>query len=53
MEKEYDEKCDIWSVGAILYLFLCGHPPFTGNGENEILKKVYEGQVKFDGKKNN
>jgi calcium-dependent protein kinase len=40
---EYDEKCDIWSIGVILYTMLAGLPPFEGENELEIVKKVKKG----------
>jgi serine/threonine protein kinase len=27
----YDEKCDIFSIGVIFYMFLTGEPPFKGD----------------------
>ncbi len=47
-EKNYDEKCDVWSCGIILFISLCGYPPFSGRNEEEILKKVKIGKFKFD-----
>ena len=39
----YNEKCDIWSIGIILYMLLSGNVPFDGKNELEIMKKVKTG----------
>jgi calcium-dependent protein kinase len=43
----YNEKADIWSIGIILYTMLCGHPPFRGNKEEDIKKKILTGKVEY------
>ena len=39
----YDEKCDIWGVGVILYMLISGGVPFPGKDDSEIEKKIMKG----------
>ncbi|CAD8125723.1 unnamed protein product [Paramecium sonneborni] len=48
LDANYDEKCDIWSLGVILYILLSGYPPFMGLNEQEVLVKVKKGEYVFD-----
>ena len=43
----YNEKCDLWSCGIILYILLCGSPPFFGKNEKEIFAKILNGNFSF------
>mmetsp|Transcript_1056 Transcript_1056/g.1953 ORF Transcript_1056/g.1953 Transcript_1056/m.1953 type:complete len:494 (-) Transcript_1056:28-1509(-) len=40
LNKNYDERCDIWSVGVILYILLSGKAPFDGDDDHEITEQV-------------
>jgi calcium-dependent protein kinase len=49
LNKSYNEKCDVWSCGVILYILLCGYPPFNGNNDKEIIQAVKKGVYTLDG----
>ena len=44
---EYNEKCDMWSCGVIIYILLSGYPPFNGQSDREITEKVKLGVYDF------
>jgi calcium-dependent protein kinase len=47
LNEKYDEKCDIWSCGVIMYILLCGYPPFNAETDQEILNKIKLGKFSF------
>ena len=43
----YTGKCDIWSLGVIMYVLLSGRPPFNGRSNNKIMAAIVSGTYKF------
>jgi serine/threonine protein kinase len=43
----YDVKCDIWSVGVILFLLLGGYLPFDDEDENKVFDRTRNGEYDF------
>mmetsp|Transcript_16678 Transcript_16678/g.23614 ORF Transcript_16678/g.23614 Transcript_16678/m.23614 type:complete len:718 (-) Transcript_16678:3-2156(-) len=39
--------CDMWSIGVIAYLLLCGYPPFTGQDKEKLKWQITHGTYKF------
>jgi len=48
LKGSYDKRCDVWSLGVILFVFLCGYPPFEGDNNKEIFKNVLKQELIFD-----
>ncbi|CAN0529384.1 unnamed protein product [Scytosiphon promiscuus] len=47
LQKKYDKACDLWSIGVITYILLCGYPPFYGNNDAEIFRAVQRVDFRF------
>ena len=47
LQGKYDEKCDIWSAGVILYIIICGYPCFNGEDDDEIFAAIQKGKIQF------
>lgn len=46
--KGYGPEIDVWSVGVIMYIMLCGRPPFRGKTDEVILDEVMYADIDFD-----
>ena len=46
--RNYTEKCDVWSCGIIMYILLTGLPPFNGDSDEEIVTKIKNGRFNMD-----
>ncbi|XP_073460076.1 serine/threonine-protein kinase 33 [Aquarana catesbeiana] len=44
---EYTQQCDIWSIGVIMYMLLCGDPPFMANSEEKLFELIKKGELNF------
>lgn len=47
--KRYDEKCDNWAAGVVLYMMLMKKPPFNGASEVEIMEAILSEEVDYSG----
>eukprot|EP01071_Lankesteria_metandrocarpae_P008235 Lankesteria_metandrocarpae@DN4909_c0_g1_i1.p1 len=45
LRRQYDEKADMWSLGVVMHLMLCGYYPFDGPTTSAIVKEIWEKQL--------
>ena len=48
LRNDYNEQCDMWSCGVIMYLLLSGHYPFYGENKDEVTRKIFSCDYNFD-----
>lgn len=51
LKRKYAEKCDVWSCGIIMYILLCGRPPYSGISEKQVIDMVEIGKFQYFGNK--
>ena len=51
LEESYNEKCDVWSIGVILYLLLIGQAPFDGDDDETICEKIISENIDYENNK--
>jgi calcium-dependent protein kinase len=47
LSKNYNEKCDCWSLGVIMYMLISGIPPFNGEDDDDIFEKIKYSNLNF------
>ncbi|KAJ7961224.1 putative Calcium-dependent protein kinase [Quillaja saponaria] len=47
LKRNYGPEIDIWSAGVILYILLCGVPPFWSESEQGVAQAILRGLIDF------
>lgn len=45
----YEKEVDMWSIGVITYILLCGFPPFFDDGSNmcQLFEQIMSGEYEY------
>lgn len=50
-KQDYNESCDMWSCGVIMYFLITGALPFKGATKEETLSAITNNKVNYESKK--
>jgi len=48
LQRGYGPPCDIWSIGVIMYITLCGRPPFFGRTESAVFNNIMKAKARLE-----
>lgn len=47
-QRPYGKAVDVWSIGVIAYILLCGYPPFYDENDANLFAQILKGDFEFD-----
>ena len=48
LNMEYTEKCDVWSLGVVLYILILRKTPYDGKMDEEVVKNIKKNAITFN-----
>lgn len=46
-QKPYGKAVDVWSIGVISYILLCGYPPFYDENDANLFAQILKGKLRI------